>query len=53
MSAHIVMFDWARKQAKTLDEEFAATGKVRGPLHGVPVSCTVNYSFVRSHENYI
>ncbi|KAF8347951.1 amidase signature domain-containing protein [Amanita rubescens] len=48
-----VMFDWARKQAKTLDEEFAATGTLRGPLHGVPVSCTVDYSFVRSHENYI
>ena len=35
-----VMFDWAREQAKTLDDEFAATGKIRGPLHGVPVSCT-------------
>ncbi|KAF8733457.1 hypothetical protein AX14_003820 [Amanita brunnescens Koide BX004] len=33
-----VMFDWAREQAKTLDDEFAATGKIRGPLHGVPVS---------------
>ncbi|KAF5383525.1 hypothetical protein D9615_003592 [Tricholomella constricta] len=33
-----VMFDWAREQAKELDEEFASTKKLRGPLHGVPTS---------------
>ena len=43
-----VMFGWGRMQAKTLDDEFAATGKIRGPLHGVPVSCTANYSLPRA-----
>jgi hypothetical protein len=38
------MFGWGRTQAKTLDDEFATTGKIHGPLHGVPVSPTVNYS---------
>jgi hypothetical protein len=33
-----VMFDWAREQAKDLDNEFVSTKKLRGPLHGVPVS---------------
>ncbi|KAH0833464.1 amidase signature domain-containing protein [Lanmaoa asiatica] len=28
----------AKKQAKELDEEFSRTGKLRGPLHGVPMS---------------
>lgn len=31
------MFEWAREQAKELDDEFASTKKLRGPLHGVPV----------------
>ncbi|KAG6909035.1 hypothetical protein DXG01_002309 [Tephrocybe rancida] len=35
-----VMFEWAREQAKGLDEEFALTKKLRGALHGVPVSYT-------------
>ena len=38
------MFDWGRTQAKILDDEFAGTGKIRGPLHGVPVSRTANYT---------
>ncbi|KIL69168.1 hypothetical protein M378DRAFT_184407 [Amanita muscaria Koide BX008] len=38
-----VMFESARKQAKTLDDEFSATGKLRGPLHGVPVSIKDQY----------
>ena len=33
-----VMFEEARTTAKSLDDEFAATKKLRGPLHGVPVS---------------
>ncbi|KAF8312352.1 amidase signature enzyme [Clavulina sp. PMI_390] len=33
-----VLFDDALKQAKELDEEFATTGRLRGPLHGVPVT---------------
>ncbi|KAI3652959.1 hypothetical protein MP228_002384 [Amoeboaphelidium protococcarum] len=33
-----IMFDRALQKAKALDEEFAATGKARGLLHGVPVS---------------
>ena len=32
------MFDWAREQARDLDNEFASTGKLKGALHGVPVS---------------
>lgn len=34
----LVFFADARAQAEALDAEFAQTGKVRGPLHGVPVS---------------
>ncbi|KAK0239322.1 amidase signature domain-containing protein [Armillaria nabsnona] len=33
-----IMFKDARVQAKDLDAEFAATKKLRGPLHGVPFS---------------
>ncbi|KAI0731186.1 amidase signature enzyme [Earliella scabrosa] len=33
-----VLFCEARAQAKALDAEFASTGRLRGPLHGVPVS---------------
>ena len=33
-----VMMEEARAQAKALDAEFASTGRLRGPLHGVPVS---------------
>jgi hypothetical protein len=33
-----VMFATALIQARKLDEDFAQTGKLRGPLHGVPVS---------------
>lgn len=32
------MFDDAITRAKELDEHFAATGKVVGPLHGLPIS---------------
>lgn len=32
------MFEEALKQAKELDDEFAATGHIHGPLHGVPIS---------------
>ncbi|KAH6916170.1 amidase [Coprinopsis sp. MPI-PUGE-AT-0042] len=33
-----VFFDRARTRAQELDAHFASTGKVKGPLHGVPVS---------------
>ncbi|KDQ61771.1 hypothetical protein JAAARDRAFT_31250 [Jaapia argillacea MUCL 33604] len=33
-----VFFETARKEARALDEEFARTGHLKGPLHGVPVS---------------
>ncbi|PCH34896.1 amidase [Wolfiporia cocos MD-104 SS10] len=33
-----IMFNDARSLAKELDEEFARTNQLRGPLHGVPVS---------------
>lgn len=35
---HLVLFQDARKRAHELDEEFAITKKLRGPLHGVPMS---------------
>ena len=34
----LVLFEQARAEAKELDEEFAQTKKLRGPLHGVPLS---------------
>jgi Asp-tRNA(Asn)/Glu-tRNA(Gln) amidotransferase A subunit family amidase len=34
----VVMLGPARQRAAELDAEFAATKKLRGPLHGVPVS---------------
>ncbi|KAI0258706.1 amidase signature domain-containing protein [Gloeopeniophorella convolvens] len=33
-----VFFEQAREEARKLDAEFAETGKLRGVLHGVPVS---------------
>ena len=36
-----VIFEKARQRAKELDEEFARTGKLIGPLHGVPLSVKV------------
>ncbi|RDW81689.1 putative acetamidase [Aspergillus mulundensis] len=33
-----IFFDRALQRAKRLDEEFERTGKVAGPLHGIPVS---------------
>ena len=33
-----VLFEDAKKQAKELDKEFSETRKLRGPLHGVPMS---------------
>ncbi|KAF7320523.1 hypothetical protein HMN09_00136000 [Mycena chlorophos] len=33
-----ILFADALKEAKALDAEFAKTGKLRGPLHGVPMS---------------
>jgi len=34
----LVMFATALEEAQQLDEEYKATGKLRGPLHGVPIS---------------
>jgi amidase len=34
----IVLFERGRNIAKELDEEFARTKKLKGPLHGVPIS---------------
>lgn len=33
-----VMFEDALNQARELDREFKETGKVKGPLHGIPVT---------------
>lgn len=40
------MFDDAIKRAKELDAEFEKTGKVTGPLHGLPVSLKDNFDIV-------
>lgn len=37
------MFEEAVAAAKSLDEEFKRTGKLKGPLHGVPVSLKDNF----------
>ena len=36
MSLSVIFAD-ARARAKDLDAEFSSTGKIKGPLHGVPV----------------
>ncbi|KAG9316056.1 amidase signature domain-containing protein [Chiua virens] len=41
-----VLFEDAKKQVKELDEEFARTGKLRGSLHGVPMSFKDQYETV-------
>ncbi|KAJ6186376.1 hypothetical protein N7519_007677 [Penicillium mononematosum] len=33
-----VLFEDALEQAKQLDAEFAETGKLKGPLHGIPIT---------------
>ncbi|KAJ3851791.1 amidase signature domain-containing protein [Lentinula lateritia] len=37
-----VLFDQALRTARTLDEEFSSTKRLRGPLHGVPFSLKYN-----------
>ncbi|KAJ6594361.1 amidase [Mycena capillaripes] len=38
-----VLFDDARKRARELDAEFKATNRLKGPLHGVPISVKDQY----------
>jgi len=40
------MFDEAIERAKSLDEHYAKTGKVVGPLHGLPISLKDNFNIV-------
>lgn len=40
----VTFFDEAIEQAKGLDEYLARTGKVKGPLHGLPVSLKDNFN---------
>ncbi|CAK4017654.1 related to general amidase [Lecanosticta acicola] len=40
----VIMFDDAIQRAKELDAEFARTGRVTGPLHGLPVSLKDNFN---------
>lgn len=35
---HEIFFDAALRDAQDLDDHLAATGKLRGPLHGLPIS---------------
>ncbi|KAF9054357.1 amidase [Panaeolus papilionaceus] len=41
-----VMLEPARQRAKELDQEFASTKKLRGPLHGVPISIKDQFNIV-------
>ena len=34
----VVFFNEAREDARKLDADFAETGRLKGPLHGVPIS---------------
>ncbi|KAF9041041.1 amidase signature enzyme [Hymenopellis radicata] len=40
-----IMFDEARLRAKELDEEFASTGRIRGPFHGIPFSLKDQFDY--------
>ncbi|KIY44165.1 amidase [Fistulina hepatica ATCC 64428] len=40
-----VLFDRALKEAVKLDEEFTRTKRLRGPLHGVPISVKASDTF--------
>ncbi|KXT01880.1 hypothetical protein AC578_2155 [Pseudocercospora eumusae] len=40
----VIMFEDGLKRAKELDAEFKKTGKVTGPLHGLPVSLKDNFN---------
>ncbi len=41
LNAIVSLCDQARRRAAGLDEELAATGRLAGPLHGIPVLVTV------------
>jgi Asp-tRNA(Asn)/Glu-tRNA(Gln) amidotransferase A subunit family amidase len=47
----VVFFEEAKEDALKLDAEFAATGRLKGPLHGVPISvkdqCMFSRPFLR------
>jgi len=47
-----VLFDEARVRARELDKTFADTGKICGPLHGVPVSIKDCYD-IAGHDSSI
>ena len=40
------MFNEGIEQARKLDEHFSKTGKVVGPLHGLPVSLKDNFNVI-------
>jgi Asp-tRNA(Asn)/Glu-tRNA(Gln) amidotransferase A subunit family amidase len=40
------MFTTALEEARQLDEEHKVTGKLRGPLHGVPISFKDQFEIV-------
>ncbi len=41
-----VFFEEAKEEARKLDAEFAKTGELKGPLHGVPMSLKDSCEFV-------
>jgi hypothetical protein len=41
----VVFFNEAREDARKLDADFAETGRLKGPLHGVPISLKDSCAF--------
>ena len=41
-----MMFDEAIQHARSLDEHYKRTGKVVGPLHGLPISLKDNFNII-------
>ena len=41
----VVFFKEAREDARKLDIEFAENGRLKGPLHGVPISLKDSCTF--------
>ncbi len=49
----LVLFEQALQRARQLDEEYASTKELRGPLHGVPFSAKVVSSRAPSRDVFL